>query len=64
MLKIKSNKDEKFDKIIRTNLRKFNKSKCQWMKDNLPDIPEDDYYNFAVYDDGKLVGGSNRNNSI
>ncbi len=58
MLKIKSNKDEEFDKIIRTNLRKFNKSKCQWMKDNLPDIPEDDYYNFAVYDDGKLVGGA------
>ena len=58
MLEIKSNKDEEFDKIIRTNLRKFNKSKCQWMKDNLDDIPEDDYYNFAVYDDGKLVGGA------
>lgn len=58
MLEIKSNKDEEFDKIIRTNLRKFNKSKCQWMKDNLPDIPEDDYYNFAVYDDGILVGGA------
>lgn len=28
------------------------------MKDNLEDIPEDDYYNFAVYDDGKLVGGA------
>ena len=58
MLEIKSNKNEEFDKIIRTNLRKFNKSKCQWMKDNLDDIPEDDYYNFAVYDDGKLVGGA------
>ena len=58
MLEIKSNKDEEFDKIIRTNLRKFNKSKCQWMKDNLDDIPEDDYYNFAVYDDEILIGGA------
>ncbi len=58
MVEIKSNRDEKFDKLIRTNLRKYNKSKCQWMKDNLGDIPEDNYYNFGVYDNGKLVGGA------
>lgn len=32
MLEIESNKDEDFDKIIRTNFRKYNINKCKFMK--------------------------------
>ena len=59
MLEIRSNSDEVFDKLISTNLHTFNRSKCEWLRENTDIKPaKAKYYNFGVYEDDKLIGGA------
>lgn len=61
MIKIEKDNDIEMKKIIHTNLRKNNMSKCQWLKNNISeniDEPISKQYNFLAFDDDKLVGGA------
>lgn len=59
MIDIRENSDEEFDKIIKTNLHTFNREKCEWIRENTEIKPsKTKYYNFAVYDNQKLIGGA------
>lgn len=59
MVEIKSNNNEEFGKIISTNLHLYNREKCMWIKENTEIKPsKEDYHNFGVYEDNKLVGGA------
>ncbi len=59
MVEIKSNHDGEFAKIISTNLHAYNRSKCEWIKENTEILPSKRvYHNFGVYEDGELIGGA------
>lgn len=51
MIRIKSNNDKEFDKIISTNLHMYNRSKCEWIRNNTKENETTIYYNFGVYED-------------
>lgn len=59
MIEIKFNSDEKFDKLISTNLHAYNRNKCEWIKENTEVKPsKDKYYNYGVYENNELIGGA------
>lgn len=58
MIELKSNNDDGFEKLISTNLHIYNRSKCEWIRDNTEIRPLKKHYNFAVYEDDKLIGGA------
>lgn len=59
MIEIRKNNEEKFDKIIKTNLHNFNRNHCEWIRKNTEILPSKrNYNNFCVYDGEKLVGGA------
>lgn len=59
MIELKNNSTEEFDKIISTNLHGYNRSKCQWIRENTEVKPsKQKYYNFGVYENEKLIGGA------
>lgn len=59
MIELESNSDKEFDKIISLNLHSYNRSKCQWIRDNTEIKPSKrKYYNLGVYEDEKLIGGA------
>ncbi len=61
MIKIKVDNDKELKKEIDIRLTKFNRKECEWLK-NKSNLVEDEYeeieYNFLVFDEDKLVGGS------
>lgn len=59
MIKVKENNKEEFDKIISTNLHKYNRSQCKWINDNTQIKPsKKKYHNFEVIDNDNIVGGA------
>lgn len=59
MIEIKFNSDEKFDKLISTNLHAYNRNKCEWIKENTEVKPSKcKYYNYGVYENNELIGGA------
>lgn len=54
MVKIEQNNDEKAKKFVLEGIKKNNRKKCQWLREE-----EREYdYNFLVYDGDTLVGGA------
>lgn len=59
MIDINSNNDELFYKLISSNLHIYNRSKCEWIRENTEVKPSiSKYYNFGVYEDNQLIGGA------
>ena len=61
MITIKNDNNIEMKNIIHTNLRKNNREKCEWLKNNTSaDINVSDIKNcnFLVYDNDKLIGGA------
>lgn len=61
MITIKNDNNIEMKNIIHTNLRKNNREKCEWLKNNISaDINVSDIKNcnFLVYDNDKLIGGA------
>lgn len=59
MIEINNNNDEEFDKLISTHLHTYNRSKCEWIRENTEIKPsKKEYHNFGVYEDNKLIGGA------
>ena len=59
LIEIKVNYNEEFDKIISENLHTYNRSKCEWIRENMEiKPPKRQYYNFGVYENNELVGGA------
>lgn len=54
---IKGHKKSTAD-VIRCSLRKANREKCSWLKENSPITPTtDNNHDFYLYDGEKLIGG-------
>lgn len=59
MIEINSNNDEQFHKLISSNLHAYNRSKCEWIRQNSEaEAGVSKYYNFGVYKDNQLIGGA------
>jgi len=61
MITIKIDNNEEMKNIIHTNLRKNNREKCVWLRNNTPaDIKISDIKNcnFLAFDNDKLIGGA------
>ena len=61
MITIKNDNNMEMKDIIHTKLRKNNREKCEWLKDNTSaDIKISDMKsnNFLAFDDNKLIGGA------
>ena len=61
MITIKNDNDIEMKNIIHTNLRKSNREKCQWLKNNShADIKISDIKNsnFLAFDNDRLIGGA------
>ena len=59
MIELKSNSEEKFNKIISRNLHEYNRDRCKWIRDNTEIKPSKrNYYNFGAYENGELIGGA------
>lgn len=61
MITIKIDNDFANRRIIHSNLRKNNISKCEWMKNNISenvDVAVERYNNFLAFDDHELIGGA------
>lgn len=59
MIELKINNNEEFDKTISSNLHFYNRSKCQWIRENTEIKPSKrKYYNFGVYGNKELIGGA------
>ena len=59
MIELKSNSEEKFNKIISINLHEYNRDKCKWIRDNTEiKLSKRNYYNFGAYENGELIGGA------
>lgn len=58
-MEIKNIEDSNFEKIIGTQLHKFNRENCEWILKNTEEKPtKTNYCNFGVYDNDKLIGGA------
>jgi len=61
MITIKRDNNEEMKDIIHTNLRKNNREKCEWLRNNTPaniKIPDIKNSNFLAFDNDKLIGGA------
>ena len=61
MIIIKNDNNTEMKNIIHTNLRKNNREKCEWLKNNtFADIKISDIKNsnFLAFDNDKLIGGA------
>ena len=61
MITIKNDNNIEMKNIIHTNLRKSNREKCEWLKNNtFADIKISDIKNsnFLAFDNDKLIGGA------
>lgn len=61
MITIKNDNNIEMKNIIHTNLRKNNREKCEWLKNNISadiNVSNIKNCNFLVYDNDKLIGGA------
>lgn len=61
MITIKNDNNVEMKNIIHTNLRKNNREKCKWLKDNASadiNVPNTKNSNFLAFDNNKLIGGA------
>jgi len=61
MITIKNDNNVEMKNIIHINLRRNNREKCEWLRDNTPaDIKISDMINsnFLAFDNDKLIGGA------
>ena len=61
MITIKNNNNVEMKNIIHTNLRRNNREKCEWLRNNTPSdikIPDIISSNFLAFDNDKLIGGA------
>lgn len=61
MITIERDNNEEMKDIIHTNLRKNNREKCDWLRNNISadiKIPDMKNSNFLAFDNDKLIGGA------
>ncbi len=61
MIQIKNDNNVELKKVIHTKLRKNNRNKCKWLKDNTSENVDETSTktsNFLAFDDNKLIGGA------
>ena len=59
MIEIKDNNNQEFHKLIGAHLHTYNRSKCEWIRENTEIKPsKKEYHNFGVYEEDKLIGGA------
>lgn len=61
MITIKNDNNSEMKNIIHTNLRKYNREKCVWLKNNTTadiNISDIKNSNFLAFDNHKLIGGA------
>lgn len=58
MIRVVKGHEKSTADVVRFSLRKINREKCSWLKENSPITPTtDDNHDFYLYDGEKLIGG-------